>query len=161
MRRGALHPACLAIPLLACACGEAPCGPTSARVAHAADGDSIVLDDGTRVRYLMVDAPEVGDTSPACHALESLRFNRALVEGRTVTLRYDQQCTDRYGRLLAYVRIGDREVNRLLVERGQACALHVPPNGSERVAEFFALEAEARRLALGLWGRCARRPCRR
>ena len=58
------------------------------------------------------------------------------------------------GRLLAYVSVGGVEVNSLLVERGYACVLHIPPNGADRVVEFETLEAEAKAAGRGMWGSC-------
>ena len=46
-----------------------------------------------------------------------------IVEGRTIKLRYDVECEDDYGRLLAYVELSGQEVNRVMVERGHACVL--------------------------------------
>ena len=74
--------------------------------------------------------------------------------GKQVTLTYDQQCTDRYGRLLAYVKIDGQEVNTVLVERGYACVLHIPPNGDDRVDEFDMLEYRAKLEGRGLWAAC-------
>jgi len=47
----------------------------------------------------------------------------------------------------------------LLVERGYACVLHIPPDGDDRAAEFTALEAAARAAHRGLWGACDPIPC--
>nr|WP_246357634.1 thermonuclease family protein [Pyxidicoccus fallax] len=132
-----------------------------ARVAEAIDGDTLLLDGGERVRYLLADAPESTGGARDCFGPEAHAFNRDLVEGRQVTLTYGEACTDRFGRLLAYVSVDGREVNTLLVERGHACVLYIPPAGSERRAEFEALEAEARHARRGVWGACAPVPCLR
>jgi len=121
------------------------------------DGDTIELASGERVRYLLVDTPERG--SDECWAAEAREFNRQLVEGRDVTLAYDLECEDTYGRLLAYVNVDRRNVNALLVERGYACALFIPPNGREHAEEMSALEDRARDKSLGMWGACSRVPC--
>lgn len=96
---------------------------------------------------------------PDCWAFEARELNVRLVEGRDVQLSYDGACEDAYGRLLAYVDVGGRNVNALLVERGYACALFIPPGGSARVDEFLALEARARERALGMWGACSTVTC--
>jgi micrococcal nuclease len=144
--------------LLACG-GEAPCGPASAVVADVVDGDTLVLEGGARVRYLLVDTPETTGGRRDCFGAEARELNRSLVEGRRVSLSYGEACTDRFGRLLAYVEVEGREVNALLVERGHACVLYVAPAGGGRRAEFEALEAEARRARRGLWGACAPVSC--
>jgi micrococcal nuclease len=66
---------------------------------------------------------------------------------------------DRYDRLLGYVEIDGRSVNRLLVERGLACVLRIPPNGEEVADEFASLEAAARARMVGMWGSCEDVPC--
>jgi len=134
--------------------GDPACGPEHAVVAHAIDGDTVELSSGEKIRYILADAPE-STSHVECFGPEAAAFNRALVEGRQVELRYDRRCADRYGRLLAYLVVDGHEVNRLLVERGYACTLHIPPDGDDRAEEFRALEAEARKAARGLWGSCA------
>lgn len=153
--------AVLAVGLAACGGTESPCGPESGVVAEVVDGDTVVLEGGARVRYLLVDTPESTGGRHDCFGAEASGFNRALVEGRRVALSYGEACTDRFGRLLAYVSVEGREVNALLVERGLACSLYVAPAGGARRAEFEALEAEARRARRGLWGSCAPVPCQR
>lgn len=147
------------VGLAACGGGSAPCGPDSGVVAEVVDGDTVVLEGGVRVRYLLVDTPESTGGRRDCFGAEAHEFNRALVAGRRVALSYGEACADRYGRLLAYVAVEGREVNALLVERGLGCALYVAPAGGARRAEFEALEAEARRARRGLWGACSPVTC--
>ncbi|HGG57212.1 MAG TPA: thermonuclease [Nannocystis exedens] len=135
------------------------CGPSQARVARVIDGDTIELDSGERVRYLMLDTPESTQGKIDCFGERSANLNRSLVDGQTIQLRYDTQCEDLYGRLLAYVSTDEGEINRILVRRGYACVYHIPPNGDDRQAEFEALEAEAKTLGRGLWGECSIPTC--
>lgn len=142
---------------LCAACGEGDadqrCGPSSATVVRVIDGDTVELDGGARLRYLLVDAPELSGASPECFAVEARDLNAQLVSGKAVTLEYDVECEDRFDRLLAYVSVGGRMVNRVLVERGYARVLVIAPN--ERYAdELRALEDEAQRVSAGLWGAC-------
>ncbi|MCH9688767.1 MAG: thermonuclease family protein [Deltaproteobacteria bacterium] len=141
------------------ACGdETECGPTEAVVVRVYDGDTIELDSGERVRYLLVDTPELtGD--PECYATEATQFNRTLVEGKTVQLSYDAQCTDRYDRLLAYISINGASVNERLISQGYACVLQIPPNGEDRAAAYRQLQTDAQADLVGLWGTCAEVPC--
>lgn len=156
LRRGAAF----ALLLLA-ACGGGPeepatnpCGPTSGTVARVIDGDTIELTSGERIRYLLVDTPETTGGKNDCWGAEARELNRSLVEGRPVTLTYGEACTDRFDRLLAYVSVDGREVNTVLVERGAACVLFIPPAGESRRDEFKELESEARRAKKGVWGAC-------
>ena len=140
------------LALVAAGCGGSPCGETEAKVTRVIDGDTIELESGAKIRYLLVDTPEV--TSDDCYADHAKTFNSDLVLNKTVQLSYDEQCTDQFGRSLAYVTVDGQEVNTLLVQRGYACVLFIPPNGSERADEFMALELDARNARRGLWGTC-------
>ena len=51
------------------------------------DGDTIESSGGERVRYILVDTPELGDVSD-CYAEEARDFNNALVYGKTISLTY-------------------------------------------------------------------------
>jgi micrococcal nuclease len=145
-----------------CACGsESSCGPGAGVVSRVVDGDTLVLQSGERVRYLLVDTPESTGGKHECFGAEARDFNRSLVEERLVRLEYGEACTDRYGRLLAYVTVDGREVNTLLAEGGYACVLYVSPAGRSRRSEFEALESSARRAGRGLWGQCSVVPCAR
>ena len=141
----------LATLALAAACGGDRCGETEAVVARVIDGDTIELESGVRVRYLLVDTPEI---SRDCFAEDAKRFNSALLLGRMVRLTYDARCTDDFGRSLAFVSVDGREVSSLLVHLGYACVLFIPPDGVSRLGEFEALEREARSARRGLWSAC-------
>ena len=159
----ALRSACavaafIAAPACARAGDDGPCGPATGRVAQVTDGDTVRLESGEKIRYLLVDTPE-NTSETECFGPEASRFNADLVEGKDVELAYDEECTDDYDRLLAYVTVQDREVNSLLVERGFACALYIPPNGADRRQEFESLEDQARVDSRGLWGACPEKPC--
>jgi micrococcal nuclease len=142
--------------------GEDPRTPApktgTAHVTRAIDGDTIeVRYDGATedVRYIGVDTPETvkPDTPVQCFGPEAHELNARLVEGHDVRLEFDAERRDVYGRLLAYVRVGDEFVNAKLVRRGYATTLTIPPN--DRYADEFArMEREASTRGLGLWGAC-------
>jgi len=141
--------------LLAGGCGtSSPCGSTEAMVERVIDGDTIVLTTGEKIRYLLVDAPETTNGHDDCYGSNAAQFNSDLVLGKMITLSYDVQCTDMYGRTLAYVSVDGQEVNTLLVQRGYACVLHIPPDGDARADEFKAYQADAKANMRGLWGAC-------
>jgi micrococcal nuclease len=143
------------IPLVAaCGASSSPCGTTEAKVDRVIDGDTIVLTDGQKVRYLLVDAPETTNGHDDCYGSNAAQFNTDLVLGKTVQLSYDVECMDKYGRLLAYVSVDGMEVNTLLVERGYACVLHIPPDGDARADEFKMYQQQAKTAMRGLWGAC-------
>lgn len=137
--------------------GEGP-RAAAAFVVRAIDGDTIEARiDGhdEHVRYIGVDTPEtVEPGAPVqCFGRRASRFNHHLVEGRRVRLVFGVERRDAYGRLLAYVHLGHRFVNAILVRRGLARPLTIPPN--DRLAPLFRrLSLRAARAGRGLWGAC-------
>jgi len=130
----------------------APIAPLVTRVI---DGDTIEVDiDGTiyKVRYIGLDAPELDDKQAEFCALaqEATRYNRQLVEGKTVRLEKDISETDKYERLLRYVYVGDTFVNAELVRQGLAWAEAYEPD--IKYQDYLEeLETEARQAGRGLW----------
>lgn len=145
----------LALAVLA-ACGGSP---REAVVTRVIDGDTVVLESGEKIRYLMVNAPETTNGHNDCYGTNAATFNSDLVLNKTVQLETDVQPMDMYGRTLAYVTVDGQEVNSLLLERGFACLLHIPPNGDDRLTELKALETSAKTAMRGLWGACDPIPC--
>ncbi|HEX5063807.1 MAG TPA: thermonuclease family protein [Kofleriaceae bacterium] len=139
---------------VASGCGGSPCGDTEGKVTRVIDGDTIELESGVKIRYLMVDTPETTGSVDDCYGPNALQYNTDLVLNKTVQLSFDEQCTDRYGRTLAYVTVDGQEVNSLLVRNGFACVLYIPPNGQSRVEEFNALQLDAKTARRGLWSAC-------
>ena len=154
-------PLILAVLLIA-ACGGgsgSECGPSKAVVTRVVDGDTVELEDGTKIRYLMVNAPETTSGKNDCYGQNAVTFNTDLVLNKEVELESDVECQDRFSRTLAYVSVGGVEVNSLMLERGYACLLHIPPDGDDRLTEFKALETAAKTAKRGLWGVCDPIPC--
>jgi micrococcal nuclease len=122
------------------------------RVTRVLDGDTIVLNNGERVRLIGVDAPEIHHTEIPVQrfAEEATEFLRRLAEGFACTLEYEPgNMRDQYGRLLAYVFVEGRLANAEIIRQGYAYAyLRFP---FRRQAEFVALEREARGRQQGLW----------
>lgn len=133
------------------------CGPTTATVVDVIDGDTIEISGGERVRYLLVDTPELGPDAE-CFGQQAQNFNNMMVYGKTITLTYDAVCRDQYDRLLAYVTVDGADLNRLLVSEGYACVLHFPPNGDDQVVDYYALLNEAFMQNKGMWAVCDN-PC--
>lgn len=126
-------------------------------VVKVVDGDTIdVLVDGevVRVRYIGINTPETVHPTRGveCFGQEASARNKALVEGKWVRLEKDISDTDKYGRLLRYVYVGEVLVNEVLVSEGYANVSTYPPD--VRYTELFRrAELEARTAGRGLWGR--------
>jgi micrococcal nuclease len=88
-----------------------------------------------------------------CFGPQASHFTHRLLEGRTVRLVPGVEQRDIYGRLLAYIHLGDRFVNAMLIRRGLARTLTIAPN--DRYAPFLRrLEVGAARGGKGLWSAC-------
>jgi micrococcal nuclease len=147
--------------------GEAEeAGELTARVTEVIDGDTIEVElpDGSEedVRYIGIDTPETAkpDSPVECGAPKATAVNGRLLGRGEVTLRFDAERRDDYGRLLAYVFArppgpGRRPlfVNAELVRRGLARPLTIAPNDS-RAALFERLALRAAQTGRGLWGAC-------
>lgn len=131
-------------------------------VTHVVDGDTIdVLIDGQtfRVRYIGMDAQEPGHADPEISRLaeRAAEENSRLVDEQIVTLVRDVSDTDRYGRLLRYVFLGELGgtfVNFELIRTGYAWAADYPPDIACSQVLRMA-EQTARQANLGMWGMLA------
>ena len=116
-------------------------------VVRVIDGDTIELQDGSRVRYLGIDTPETGEP----YYSEATAKNRELVEGKVVELQSGLRDKDEYGRLLRYVFIDGTFVNAELVAQGYARAYIF--NQDERFSQVLVqLEQYAKMKNRGPWG---------
>lgn len=147
--------------LLGCGSENNPLSPveiqSSYRVKEVIDGDTIILDNGQLVRYIGIDTPEIRRKArnkwvyePMPYSKEAKEFNRQLVKGKTVNLEFDVEKKDKYGRLLAYVYVGDIFVNAKMLKEGYALLYTHPPN-IKYVELFIKLAKEARENKKGLW----------
>ena len=117
------------------------------------DGDTIEIEGGKRVRYIGIDTPETVDPNrpTGCYGSDASNKNLELVLNKKVRLVKDVSETDKYGRLLRYVYVGDTFVNDYLVKEGYAKASTYAPD--VKFSKTFATsEREARESKKGLWG---------
>jgi micrococcal nuclease len=130
----------------------------TAYVVRVIDGDTIEVRVRGRyedVRLIGIDTPETKKpgTPIQCFGPRASRFTHSLLEGKRVHLVLGAERRDTYGRLLAYVHLRQRFVNAMLIRRGLARTLTIPPNN--RYAPLFhRIEMEAARAGRGLWSAC-------
>ena len=118
-----------------------------ALVVSVIDGDTIELEDGSRVRYLGIDTPETGEP----YYSEATARNKELVEGKVVYLQKGKRDRDEYDRLLRYVYVDGVFVNAELVAQGLATSYIFDPN--DRYSQVLVqLEQYAKMKKRGLWG---------
>lgn len=174
IKRLAISIALACLVLIIASCGTSPATPppseptgsppppvppvltTEAKVIRVIDGDTIEVDiDGKsyKVRYIGIDTPETVHPTRGeePYGREACAKNRELVEGKVVRLEKDVSETDKYGRLLRYVWVGDLLVNAELVRLGYAQVTTYPPDVKYQDL-FLKLQREAREAGRGLWG---------
>lgn len=118
------------------------------KVVRVLDGDTIEISSGERVRYHAIDAPENNEK----WGTVAYETNRYLVEGKTVRIEIDRPARDQYGRILAFVWIGDIMVNERLVDDGLATVLIIKGEAKPKyLSRLQAAEDRARGAARGLW----------
>lgn len=131
------------------------------------DGDTVQINTGDYVRFIGIDCPELTDSDKLYRQAERWHLDLAVTRGiakdaasfvsgkvynRNVRLEFDAERYDKYGRLLAYVYLEDGTfLNELLLKRGYADLLTIPPN--TRYRELF-MEAHEQAVLneMGLWG---------
>lgn len=127
-----------------------------AKVERIIDGDSAVIsfnDQTEKVRFIGVDTPETvhPEKGEQPYGKEASNYTKSRLEGQSVELEFDVQERDQYGRILAYIWIGDEHFNLTLVQEGYAVASTWPPN--VKYADLYRkAQREAREADKGLWG---------
>jgi micrococcal nuclease len=132
------------------------------QVSQVVDGDTIkAYIDGHNItiRLLGINTPEtVKPNWPVeCYGPEASTEMKSLLTGKNVLLALnpDYERIDKYGRLLAYVRLGDMFVNEYLVKQGYAREYTFnEKNPYQYQQQFKSDEAEAKATGKGLWGKC-------
>jgi endonuclease YncB( thermonuclease family) len=125
------------------AAAEQPCPFTAigtATVAAVRDGHTLTLADGRELRLAAIEVP--------AHSAAL----RTLVAGRTLRLEKLGPDRDRYGRLVAFVFVGNAEksVQQVLLEQGEA-RVSVRVGHKACADALLAAEREARTARRGLW----------
>lgn len=130
-----------------------------ARIVRVIDGDTFVAaiaGKRVRVRLLGVDTPETvkPDTAVQCFGKRASHASKRQLAGERVTLHYDVEHEDKYGRTLAYVEVRGRDYSAWLVRKGYARVLTIAPNEA-RAESYRRLEDRAQAQRRGLWGSCS------
>ncbi|MBN2307237.1 lamin tail domain-containing protein [Candidatus Peregrinibacteria bacterium] len=124
------------------------------KVVRVIDGDTFVIDLNEKqftVRMIGIDTPEtVHPFKPIeYYGRQAADFLKSILSGQWVTLEFDANKIDKYGRVLAYVYWGDEMINERILKEGYGYAYTRFP--FQFLKEFLALEAEARQAGIGLW----------
>ncbi len=119
-------------------------GSWEGKVVGISDGDTIkVLKDGkqVKIRLASIDCPEKGQP----YGQAAKKFTSKMVASKIVKIW--ETDTDRYGRIVGFVFVGDRNLNKELLSAG--LAWHYKKYS--RDPELAKLEFQARSKKIGLW----------
>lgn len=127
----------------------------SANVINVIDGDTIIVKIEGReykVRYIGIDAPEMDNSEKPAEFMskEAFEKNKELVMGKIVKLEKDISETDKHGRLLRYVYVGDLMINAEMVRLGYAYAKSYPPDVKYDDL-LLKLQRKVKEAGLGIW----------
>ncbi len=121
--------------------------PADAVVSSVYDGDTITLSTGDKVRLKWVNTPEL--RPPEEYGQEARELTATLVLQKQVKL-LGSGARDGYGRLLAGVEIGDKNLSIALLEAGLGHVFSIPPDDAD-MAPFVAAQERARAARRGVW----------
>lgn len=114
------------------------------------DGDTIRVtnrqEEKATIRLACIDAPETSQASSGKWSTERLK---ALIRGKSISLK--PQVKDRYGRTVAEVYVGSRNINLQMVQEGAAFAYRKYLKQCDQDA-YLKAEKEAMKRNLGVWG---------
>jgi endonuclease YncB( thermonuclease family) len=129
--------------------GDWPAHSAPATVVSVGDGDTLRVRKAGQtitIRLACIDAPE---SSQKPHGAQASQALKALVPiGSGIDLRI--KTTDRYGRSIAEITRGGRNINQALVASGAAFVYWQYIKGCDRQT-YSRLETEARLKGLGVW----------
>ena len=107
---------------------------TTYTVIRVIDGDTLKINYNGKeesVRLIGVDTPESVHPDAEKNTeigKKASEFSKNYLEGKEITLEFDIQERDKYGRLLAYVYLNGIMYNKTLLEEGYAKIATYPPN---------------------------------
>jgi micrococcal nuclease len=128
------------------------------RIDHVADGDTVDLRNGQKIRLVQIDTPEIY-FGKECYGPQASALTKKLLPPGTAVRLMAEPATDRideYGRLLRYVvrARDDLNVNVYLVRVGAAAPYFYDGRRGMYAALLDRLARRARAEHRGLWGAC-------
>ena len=125
------------------------------KITSITDGDTIKLSDGTSVRLLQIDSPELRGNE--CYSTEAQKALAKLINrSGKISLTTDPNLdeVDRYGRLLRYLFIGKRNINLEMVRIGAAAPYFYRSERGLYSEKLIKAAQSARANSRGLWSAC-------
>lgn len=122
-------------------------------VEYVYDGDTVLLDNGQKIRLLGINTPEVEGRNKQAEpgGDEARKSLEKLLSGKKIRLEMDTDKKDKYGRTLAHVFTEEHlHINVELVKRGLASVSIYPPN-MKYEQELVSAQKEAELGRKGIW----------
>ncbi len=105
------------------------------------DGDTLILENKTRLRLRHIDAPEL----TSCGGEQAKQFLSTLVNGKSI--RIEEQIPDQIGRAMALIYVDSMLVNEKLLEAGWA-RYHSDQTTKTTILKKVADEAKTNKLGI-------------
>jgi len=131
------------------------------------DGDTLILSNGERVRFIGIDTPELYESDklyrdskrsgvPVRKIMRmgelAYEFTKEACDRKYVRLEFDNERYDKYGRVLAFIFLEDgRMLNELIIQEGYGLAYLRFYFKQEYKDRFIKAENEAKKQKKGLW----------
>jgi micrococcal nuclease len=134
-------------------------GVEFSKVSRVVDGDTVLLDDGRKVRMLNIDTPEtVKENTPVmCYGKEASEYTKKILTGQSVSMISDKEKNDKYGRALRIIFLRGQDtanveesINATLIKKGMARVGNYKPNITYE-KQFKELEKSAKNNKIGVW----------
>jgi micrococcal nuclease len=127
----------------------------TAVVTRVVDGDTVELDNGKTVRLIGIDTPEVHG-GIECGGAQASAYMERVATGRAVSVHTDptQDTYDRYGRLLAYLDAGGKDLGEAVLRAGWA-RVYVYDQPFQRLGAYRQAGWTARGGDRGIWSTCS------
>lgn len=114
------------------------------------DGDTVRVTsrqgEKVTIRLACIDAPETSQGNSGKWSTHTLK---SLIQGKSISLK--PQVKDRYGRTVAEIYVGNRNINLQMVQAGAAYVYRQYLKQCDRDA-YFRAEDAATKKGLGVWG---------
>lgn len=120
-------------------------------VARVIDGDTLELTNGQKIRFKGINTPE--KSMP--FSKEATEFVRELIEDKSVQI--ESHGTDKYGRILAFLFIDGKNINKALLNEGLATLYYYEKDNYYN--DFKQAEEFARLNRKGLWKKSPNTKC--
>jgi endonuclease YncB( thermonuclease family) len=137
-----------------------PTAPRYYAIKKIYDGDTLLLENGHKIRLSSINTPEISKRDKIAEAggeAAKQWLIQKLADTR-IRLRYDLERKDKYGRTLAHIFTkNNTHINLQLIANGLATVNIYPPN-INYVNQLVSAQLQAESQKLGIWGMRAYAP---